>query len=111
MTGSKCLPCTKPASETPPVASANLLTSVVDYSSVEYLRQKCTWLRRFVSGSTIMLVPHTPSGTTSFSKKSTNSPGKISVYDSDVKGPSKYIGPFKVLFHIPHHTFTDQHTW
>ncbi|PRD22741.1 UNVERIFIED_CONTAM: hypothetical protein NCL1_48319 [Trichonephila clavipes] len=42
---------------------------------------------------------------------SSNSPDKISVYDSDVKGPSKYIGPIKVLFHIPHPTFTDQHTW
>ncbi|GFW52232.1 uncharacterized protein TNCV_2426791 [Trichonephila clavipes] len=48
---------------------------------------------------------------TSSSIKSANSPDKISVHDSDVKGPSKYIGPFKVLFHIPHHTFTDQRTW
>ncbi|GFV86246.1 uncharacterized protein TNCV_2092871 [Trichonephila clavipes] len=45
---------------------------------------------------------------TSSSKKSANGPDKISVYDSDVKDPSKYIGPIKVLFHIPHHTFTDQ---
>ncbi|GFW72843.1 uncharacterized protein TNCV_1266861 [Trichonephila clavipes] len=48
---------------------------------------------------------------TSPSKKSANGPDKISVYDSDVKGPSKYIEPIKVLFHIPHHTFTDQRTW
>ncbi|GFW97701.1 uncharacterized protein TNCV_1424651 [Trichonephila clavipes] len=45
------------------------------------------------------------------SKKSTNGPDKISVYNSDVKGPSKYSGPIKVLFHIPHHTFIDQRTW
>ncbi|GFY11728.1 uncharacterized protein TNCV_1529201 [Trichonephila clavipes] len=44
-------------------------------------------------------------------KKWANGPDKISVYDSDVKDPSKYIGPIKVLFHIPHHTFTDQRTW
>ncbi|GFW74782.1 uncharacterized protein TNCV_963571 [Trichonephila clavipes] len=48
---------------------------------------------------------------TTSSKKSANDPGKISVYDYDVKDPSKYIGPIKVLFHIPHHTFTDQRTW
>ncbi|GFV86715.1 uncharacterized protein TNCV_3964451 [Trichonephila clavipes] len=47
----------------------------------------------------------------SSSKKSANGPDRIFVYDSDVKGPSKYIGPIKVLFHIPHHTFTDQRTW
>ncbi|GFV60504.1 uncharacterized protein TNCV_3471391 [Trichonephila clavipes] len=35
----------------------NLLTAVADYSSVKCLRQKCTWLRRFVCGGTIMLVP------------------------------------------------------
>ncbi|GFX51199.1 uncharacterized protein TNCV_2735501 [Trichonephila clavipes] len=46
---------------------------------------------------------------TSSSKKSANSPDKIS--DSEVNGPLKYIGPIKVLFHIPHHTFTDQRTW
>ncbi|GFW46554.1 hypothetical protein TNCV_1936241 [Trichonephila clavipes] len=34
---------------------------------------------------------------TSSSKKSANGPDKISVYDSDVKGPSKYIGPIKVI--------------
>ncbi|GFW39890.1 hypothetical protein TNCV_4358851 [Trichonephila clavipes] len=33
----------------------------------------------------------------SSSKKSANGPDKISVYDSDVKGPSKYIGPIKCL--------------
>ena len=44
---------------------------------------------------------------TSSSKKLANGPDKISVYDSDAKGPSKYIGPIKVLIHIPHHTFTD----
>ncbi|GFW44925.1 uncharacterized protein TNCV_4512391 [Trichonephila clavipes] len=48
---------------------------------------------------------------TSSSKISANDPDKISVYDSDIKGQSKYIGPIKVLFDIPHHTFTDQHTW
>ncbi|GFX16325.1 uncharacterized protein TNCV_32001 [Trichonephila clavipes] len=41
-------------------------------------------------------------------KKSANGPDEISVYDSDVKCPSKYIEPIKVLFHIPHHTSTDQ---
>ncbi|GFU34288.1 uncharacterized protein TNCV_4158131 [Trichonephila clavipes] len=35
---------------------------------------------------------------TSSSKKSANSPYKISAYDSDVKGPSKYIGPIKELW-------------
>ena len=45
------------------------------------------------------------------SKKSANRPDKISVYYSDVKGPSKYIRAIKVLFHIPHYTFTDQRTW
>ncbi|GFV86391.1 hypothetical protein TNCV_1469531 [Trichonephila clavipes] len=34
---------------------------------------------------------------TSSSKKSANGTDQISVYDSDVKGPSKYIGPFKCL--------------
>ncbi|GFY15988.1 uncharacterized protein TNCV_1286331 [Trichonephila clavipes] len=48
---------------------------------------------------------------TSSSKKSANGPEKISVYDSDVKDPSKYIGQIKVLFHIRHYTFTDQRTW
>ncbi|GFS55733.1 uncharacterized protein TNCV_4497401 [Trichonephila clavipes] len=48
---------------------------------------------------------------TSSSKKSANGPDKISLYDSDVKGPSKYSGPIKLLFDIPHHTFTDQRTW
>ncbi|GFX02138.1 uncharacterized protein TNCV_1750231 [Trichonephila clavipes] len=48
---------------------------------------------------------------TSSSKKLANDPDTISVYDSDVKGPSKYTGPIQVLFHIPQHTFTDQRTW
>ncbi|GFV31849.1 uncharacterized protein TNCV_2087521 [Trichonephila clavipes] len=48
---------------------------------------------------------------TSSSKKLANGSDKLSVYDSDVKGSSKYIGPFKVLLHIPHHVFTDQRTW
>ncbi|GFX06005.1 uncharacterized protein TNCV_760411 [Trichonephila clavipes] len=91
----------------------NILTSVADYSSVKCLRQKCTWLRRSVCGGTIMLVSHREKSRkeTSSSKKSANSPDKISVYDYDVKSPSKYFGPNKVLFHIPRHTFTDQRTW
>ena len=48
---------------------------------------------------------------TSPSKKSANNPDKISEYDSDVKSPSKYIGPVKVLFNMPHHRFTEQLTW
>ncbi|PRD29571.1 UNVERIFIED_CONTAM: hypothetical protein NCL1_28982 [Trichonephila clavipes] len=67
----------------------------------------CVW-------GTIMLAPHMRDKSrkeTASSKKLANGPDKISVYDSDVKGPSKYIGPIKVLFHIPHHTFTDPRTW
>ena len=48
---------------------------------------------------------------TSSSKKFAYGPDKISVHDSDIKGLSKYIGLIKVLFHTPHHTFTDQRTW
>ncbi|GFT70518.1 hypothetical protein TNCV_1132891 [Trichonephila clavipes] len=44
---------------------------------------------------------------TSSSKKSDNGPDKISVYDSDVKGPSKYIESVKGLFHNPHPAFID----
>ncbi|GFV48604.1 hypothetical protein TNCV_5068891 [Trichonephila clavipes] len=43
-----------------------------------------------------------PRKETSSSKKSANGPEKISVYANDVKDPSKYIGPIKVLFHISH---------
>ncbi|GFX33455.1 hypothetical protein TNCV_4122891 [Trichonephila clavipes] len=47
-----------------------------------------------------MLVPHIRDKSrkeTSSSKISANGPDKISMYDSDVKGPSKYIGPIKCL--------------
>ena len=44
-------------------------------------------------------------------RKSDSGLSNISAYFSDAKVPSNINGPFKVSFHMPHQTFTDQRTW
>ncbi|GFX01574.1 uncharacterized protein TNCV_3970771 [Trichonephila clavipes] len=89
----------------------NLLTSIADYSNVCAKNvHGCADLCEGASSSWYHMRDKSRKETSS-SKKSANGPDKISVYYSDVKGPSKYSGSIKVLFHTPHHTFTDQRTW
>ena len=90
-----------------------LLTSLTDQSSVKSLREKCTQLSRFSCGCTILagVTCMTNPGKLHLLKNRLTVQKKIPCMISDIKGPSKCIRPIKVLFHILHHTFTDQSTW